>query len=554
MTDNTNNNVISFDRSADFYYRHALEKRKNNRLDEALVYLRKASSIESNPETDIEIADILSEMGLYHESNAHLITAFPSPDERSPEVVIMMCDNYLDQGENLQAAITFLKYFKHTPNTSIYAGNLYSFSTLAGAFDLNTFLFKYENIEPDVPGYVLNRARTLMMQCEYEEAIVALERFIPLFPDDITFLSDMIFALMMVHGYFPATQAFNKLSASKTKPNFLLACAFCMIANLPGDADPEFMKFHISELIKYNTQTPYETYVAAETLIELGYADKARDHAKRLVNMFPYSPIILHTYAATLYACKDYKGAADQYSKILRILPDDFLTNSLRDACINAKNKVPTHDQLPCLYYPPEGTMIGQDDYINYHSRMVKCVEPTAALNALDEYDELFPDLSKREQKLRELLLVKCATFDIKNRVLDMLIDMGANPPYAVATDCAIIENSPKDMSVFNSCNDALKKAALKSLHILEEDYGGLVTVMNALDIWEYYIACMQYSDFTPDNYEKEIAAAVAFKAAIRCDHDVTDTDICESFNIKRESLAYGINILGQSEDFNITE
>ncbi len=553
MTDNINNNVISFDRSADFYYRHALEKRKNNHLDEALVYLRKASSIENNPETDIEIADILSEMGLYHESNAHLITAFPSPDERSPEVVIMMCDNYLDQGENLQAAITFLKHFKHTPNTSIYAGNLYSFPALAGAFDLNTFLFKYENVESDVPGYVLNRAHTLMMQCEYEEAIVALERFMPLFPDDIAFLSDMIFALMMVHGYFPATQLFNNLVISKTKPNFLLACSFILIANIPGDTKPEFMNFHMSELIKYNTQTPFETYVAAETMIELGYADKARDHAKRLVNMFPYSPVILHTYAATLYACKDYKGAADQYSKILRILPDDFLTNSLRDACINAKNNVPTHDQLPCLYYPPEGTMIGPDDYINCHSRIVKCMESSVSLNAMDDYDELFPDASDRERKLRELLLVKCASFDMKNRALEILIDMGAKPPYAVATDCAIVENSPDDLSVFDNCNDALKKAAQKSLHILEEYYGGLVTVMNALDIWEYYIACMQYNDCIPDSHEQEVAAAVAFKAAIRCDHDVTDTDICESFGITKKSLSHGINILGQSEDFNIT-
>jgi predicted Zn-dependent protease len=93
----TNQKILPFEQPGDFYFRRGLNKLEKNDLPEAMTYYRKALALDpDNVDIELEMAQTLTEMYRFDESNRILFRLLYANHDNVSECYFGMGMNFLD--------------------------------------------------------------------------------------------------------------------------------------------------------------------------------------------------------------------------------------------------------------------------------------------------------------------------------------------------------------------------------------------------------------------------------------------------------------------------
>ncbi|GIP34273.1 tetratricopeptide repeat protein [Paenibacillus sp. J2TS4] len=173
--------VISLKMDATFFFERAVRSLDRLHYDKALKYFRKAVDYEpENPVNHCNLAGILSEMGLYSDSNLILRQIIDEVDPSMTECYFYMANNYanMEDFENAEKAI--IQYLEKDPSGQY----------LEEAEEMIELL-SYELERPTPLTFIKSReslfehdkARSLLEEGRFGEAVRVLNRLIKKYPD-----------------------------------------------------------------------------------------------------------------------------------------------------------------------------------------------------------------------------------------------------------------------------------------------------------------------------------------------------------------------------------
>ena len=159
--------VLPFQQSGDFFYKRGLEKLDKNNLPDAIAYYGRALKCDpDNREIRIAMAQVLTEMCRFEESNRILfaLTRGGRDEEADPECYFGMGCNFFAQREYDQARMSFDKYLDEDPEGEF----AYTAYDMAEAIDDGTAQ-AYQDGPFAVPGYTeAEQARRLMEKEDFK--------------------------------------------------------------------------------------------------------------------------------------------------------------------------------------------------------------------------------------------------------------------------------------------------------------------------------------------------------------------------------------------------
>ena len=169
--------MLSFEQSGEFYLRSGMTKLDKNDLLGAMASYRIALDKDpDNPEIILAIAEILTAMQRYDESNRLLMSRF-GVDERPNEAFFGMGCNFMAQREYDQARMSFDKYLELEPEGEF----AYSAYDMAESIDDGSAQ-EFGGVQ-DKAKENAELARRMMEQEDFNGAIASLEKLIEQQPE-----------------------------------------------------------------------------------------------------------------------------------------------------------------------------------------------------------------------------------------------------------------------------------------------------------------------------------------------------------------------------------
>jgi tetratricopeptide (TPR) repeat protein len=174
-------NVITVQMDATFFFERAVHSLDRNRYDKALKYFRRAVEFEpDNPVNHCNLAGVLSETGNYEESNRILQQIVEQIDPSMTECYFYMANNYANM-ENYEAAEEALVYYlEHDPNGHFLEESEEMMELLGYELERPT---KLTSIKSREGLFEHDKARTLLEEGKFSEAVRILEKLVKKSPD-----------------------------------------------------------------------------------------------------------------------------------------------------------------------------------------------------------------------------------------------------------------------------------------------------------------------------------------------------------------------------------
>ncbi|MEF3304324.1 tetratricopeptide repeat protein [Paenibacillus sp. GYB003] len=174
-------NVINVQMDATFFFERAVHSLGRNRYDRALKYFRRAVEFEpDNPVNHCNLAGVLSETGDYEQSNRILQHIVEQIDPSMTECYFYMANNYANM-ENYEAAEEALVYYlEHDPNGHFLEESEEMMELLGYELERPT---KLTSIKSREGLFEHDKARTLLEEGKFSEAVRILEKLVKKSPD-----------------------------------------------------------------------------------------------------------------------------------------------------------------------------------------------------------------------------------------------------------------------------------------------------------------------------------------------------------------------------------
>ncbi|MBR4079608.1 MAG: hypothetical protein IKK29_05300 [Christensenellaceae bacterium] len=117
---NKKNNILRFERNAEYYYERFERHADNFNYLDALVNIRRARELDpENDEYALSMAEVLTEMGIYDESNAILLPMYYRKSLYQDDVLFNLGCNFYGLRENEKAYDCFSQYVTLYPNADL---------------------------------------------------------------------------------------------------------------------------------------------------------------------------------------------------------------------------------------------------------------------------------------------------------------------------------------------------------------------------------------------------------------------------------------------------
>ncbi len=192
-------NVISLNMDATFFFERAVQSLDRFHYDKALKYFRRAAEYEpDNPVNHCNLAGILSEMGNYEESNRILKHIVDEIDPSMTECYFYMANNYANMEQYEAAEEALVYYLEHDPNGQFLEESEEMMELLSFELERPTRL---KNIKCREGLFEHDRARSLLEEGKFAEAVTVLEKLIKKHPDFMAARNNLALAYYYM-GYF----------------------------------------------------------------------------------------------------------------------------------------------------------------------------------------------------------------------------------------------------------------------------------------------------------------------------------------------------------------
>ncbi|MEF3312742.1 tetratricopeptide repeat protein [Paenibacillus sp. GYB004] len=341
-------NVITVEMDATFFFERAVQSLDRHRYDKALKYFRRAVEFEpDNPVNHCNLAGVLSETGDYEESNRILQHIVEQIDPSMTECYFYMANNYANM-ENYEAAEEALVYYlEHDPNGQ-YLDEAEEMMDLLG-YELERPT-KLTSIKSREGLFEHDRARTLLEEGKFSEAVRILEKLVKKSPDFMAARNNLALAYYYMGLFDKAMTSIHQVL--ELEPGNLHALCNLAIFHQHSGNREELGELLVSLRKTYPMHHDH-IFKLATTMGILSEHETAHRLFRRLLKSGEsgLDPCLYHYTAVAAYNIGKYAEAEKLWRTVEKLdpgtdIPRYYLTQ-LRDAEAGNKKPVGYHYHLP---------------------------------------------------------------------------------------------------------------------------------------------------------------------------------------------------------------
>lgn len=448
MKTNKTGKVIPFSQGATFYMkRGAKELEKNDWIAAVSKYREAYERAPEDAEIAVALAEILSQMQRFEESNRILFRLLADQTDAPPECHFGLACNYFGMQDYDRAADSLEDYLELEPDGP-FAADAEDFLDL---IDDDDAMFETTGLRGDddyEDNAVVHYARSLLASGEAGYAVEELEHRYNQMPKSVKIREQLAVAYFVSNRRDDAKKIANELleeDAGNVLANSTLALAEI------EEGNRVLAIARLEEMLKARVLEPEELHSIAVLQLDLERFADAEKTLAQMLHAMPYDENVLHKLAYARYMQGDAEGAKVYYQKLLRIDPHDTVAKYYLGQCkhADASGKRSTAKWI-IPYQVPFSEAFRR---LNHLNRVLAL--PHDELNRVWAEDVAFRDLlvwaislsdlrvkrsmlslvftfaeQNAQHVLRDFLLRTDQPDELKRAVFGMLKQLGAREPY----------------------------------------------------------------------------------------------------------------------------
>lgn len=448
MTKRKEGKVIPFSQSATFYMKRGAKELEKNDLLAAISKYREAyDRAPEDPEISIAMAEILSQMQRFEESNRVLHLLDAALDETPPECHFGLACNYFGLQDYDSAADCLEDYLEAEPD-GLFAADAEDFLDLIEDDDA---MFETTGLKTDddyEDNAVCRFARSLLASGDIPYAVEELEHRIGQKPDSVKIREQLAIAYFCANRTEDARKTAQKLLDEL--PGNVIAGSTLALMDIEN-GDRASAERRLNALPDLRMLDPEELHSVAVLQIGLDKFEDAEKTLAILLQLMPYDENVLHKTGYARYMRGDIEGAKACYQKLLRIDPHDTVAKYYLNQCKHADAAQKSGSSRWIIpYQVPFGEAFRRLNHINRvlaqpHEELYHTWTEDTGFRDLLIWATTLSDLRVKksmlslvftfgdkysERILREFLLRTDQPDELKRAVFGMLKHLGAKEPY----------------------------------------------------------------------------------------------------------------------------
>lgn len=545
--------ILPFTQDGDFYFRRGLSKLDQNNLLDAMAYYRKALSLEpENPEVRLAMAETLTEMFRFEESNRLLFSFFGEKEEDIPsECYYGMGINYIGLRDYGRARDSLEKYADIDPDGDF----------IYDAYDMLDALEEHaEEITAMDEEDTSHASRALLIREDFDTAIEQLTEHVEENPEDLDAHNSLALAHYCKRDFTKAVELAQHV-LSRDRDNIQAHCSLAIFSR--GMKDEAGERREGDYLAKVQVEAEEDMNRAAVTLMELGRYGEALPFMRRLFNINPYDTGTTHRLAVCCYMVGEYKQAMYCYDRLLKFDSHDSVALYYRNLCRIAAEGSPKEVHFNFHYEVPAEEVISRIRRMNKIIAMDRkefvtpwqeedtellmlvywgiAFSETAIKRAMLQFVAGFAD-EKAEGILRDFLLQDGQPEKLKREVFAMLKQNGAKEPYLAYIDGELVEGHVRIVEMPKQSLPRSYRHVIEYCLTLMHEERPEACLHGAVRLWAAYMRRFEVEGVEGQDeasYPRitrsqvfAMAAALEYVACQRAEVQVTKTEICRKYGV----------------------
>ncbi|MDL2237564.1 tetratricopeptide repeat protein [Christensenellaceae bacterium OttesenSCG-928-K19] len=554
------NNILAFEQPADFYYKRAQRLMDDGNYINALPVMRKA--LEKSPgdyEFSLCLAEILTELGKYEESNRVLFEAMEQQENVDADCFFCLGCNFMGLNDIDKARESFERYLQVDPDGE-YRDEVEDFLLYfdAEAGDMQELM---EEMDDDEAYAKANEGKRLLDNAEYDAAIEVLES-IEESDDEMAYARNNLALAHYCKKEVDRAIEITSEVLAKNKNNIHANCNMAVFLYDKGrKAESDIF---IEKAMQLAPAALEDIYKLAISLCELKRHEDAVIRLRSLADMTPYDEKVLFYLSAALFNTKKFKEALSLLADVKKLdypgVIADYYIKMVNRVILNPED----FEEIGYVYQVPAEAARAKIKYLNDCLKL-KDSEFSAKWKEDEEFlhttlwgleygdDNIkraiagmiagFAD-AKAEKILRTFIMKKNQPDDVKNDIFILLKRMNAKEPYVAYIGDEVVEVKVgtygidgKDLS-----EDYTKLFRILS-DIIEQTYPESV-MKNTLNVIQKYIDDGASEEML--EHIKELAAAILYLALVHSGVDEDLGDVSRRFGADEQVAAGFVEKLKQ--------
>ncbi|HAX40337.1 MAG TPA: hypothetical protein DCY10_05645 [Clostridiales bacterium] len=448
MKTNKTGKVIPFTQGASFYMKRGAKELERNDLIAAIAKYREAyERAPQDAEIAIALAEILSQMQRFEESNRILFRLQADLEDAPAECHFGIACNYFGLQDYDRAADSLDDYLEQEPD-GVFVADAEDFLDL---IDDEEAMFETTGLRGDddyEDNAVTHYARSLMASGEVDYAIEELERRKSQTGKSVRIREQLTIAYYIANRRDEARVIAEELIAEDATN--ILANSTLALAEIE-EGNRIAAGARLDKMIKRKSLEPEELHSISVLQLDLGRFADAEKTLLQMLHVMPYDENVLHKLGYARFMQGDAEGAKASYQKLLRIDPHDTVAKYYLNQSKHAGNsgkRVNAKWIIP--YQVPFGEAFRRLNHLNRmlalpHDELNRVWTEDAAFRNLLVWAISLSDLRVKKSMLslvftfadpnalgvlRDFLLRTDQPDELKRVVLGMLKHLGAKEPY----------------------------------------------------------------------------------------------------------------------------
>lgn len=541
--------VLPFQQTGEFFLRRGMTQLDRNNLLDAAVNYRHALELEpDNTEYKLALAEALTEMNRFDESNRILLSMLNGDPPAVSECYFGLGCNFIGLQDYEHARDSFEQYADMDPNGE-FAEEVYDMLDAMDDEERFQTIFSLNDAVPQEAMDAANEGKERLEQNDHQGAVETLEKAVAAYPSLSFLRNNLALSYFCARRFEDAAREVEKILEEEPR-NIQAHCNRALFCNAVSDdagveRETEFIK-------SAYTDDADDLNRMAVTLLELGRFQDAKPLLSRLFGMLPYDAGTIHRYAMCLYALGEYKQAIALYDRLRKLDPNDGVARYYRGVCRAAAAGAPKRTNLLFTYQVPYEEVVARIHRMNEFAKA-----PYEQLKKLWDSNEEFcllirwalelPDRSikramlslvasfqddRAERLLREFALTRTQPDELKRETFGLLKRMDAKEPYLGYIDGQLVQGR---VSMFTGIDGDMPKPYQEVLEVAALGMNARCTeetILTAARMWNLYLRSL---DGYPQIKEPQIyafAAALEYLASNKNGHKTTKTAVCSAYGI----------------------
>ena len=556
--------VVPFEQDGSFFNRKARKHIENNNYIHALSYYRKA--VEKDPgnmEYSLDLAEVFSEMGYFHESNLILFFILQKNPSRTDCYFAMGC-NFLGLQEYGKAEHSLEKYLEQD-EYGFYSEEAQNFLEVLQSQEFYLEFINDADPDRDKSMELASKGKDFLDKGDYKRAVRELEKAAR---QD----SSLIFARNnLALAYFCTGKLNRAIEVSKDilndDPfNIHANCNIALFLHEKGDNKAS--NRHMETVMSLNTEDPEEMYKIAVTLCEMGKHRKVNRLLKKLLQYKPYDTNVLHYMAVSYYNLKQFKDAFKYWDKVEKLNPNNTISSYYKHYVKGIMKNDREYSELPYHFQVPYDEIIrrvktihdllklpssdlkskwkngdGLESLLRWGLNLNDVLIKKAILNVVASFRD-----DKAEQFLRTFVLQKSEGKEQVEEALALLKEMDAKEPYLAYMDDNFVEVSVNHGNITSSNEDMLLDIPDKAIKRLKQSY--LVDCEDDIqDIWGCVVSYWEMNGMPQIRKPQGWSAALELYYRTREDLPVNKAELAASWQISYSTMMKNYHFINQLID-----